>query len=74
MIYAYPARLLHWIMAAGFAFMWLCGLTKTTLVAEDSPIEELLFDLHISVGVTLLVLLVIRVVVGLVNRPPPLPD
>ena len=23
MIYVYPARLLHWIMAAGFAFMWL---------------------------------------------------
>ena len=41
---------------------------------EDSPIEELLFDLHISVGVTLLALLVIRVVVRLTYPPPPLPE
>ena len=74
MIYAYPARLLHWIMAAGFAFMWLCGFTMTTLVAEDSPIEEWLFDLHISVGVTLLVLLALRIAVRLIYAPPPLPE
>ena len=68
------ARLIHWIMAAGFAFMWGCGYTMTTLVEEDSPLEELLFDLHISVGVTLLVLLVLRIAVRLAVRPPPLPD
>ena len=74
MIYAYPVRLLHWIMAAGFAFMWLCGFTMTTLVEVDSPIEELLFDLHISVGVTLLGLLALRLAVRLTYPPPPLPE
>ena len=71
--YSLPARLLHWIMAAGFAFMWTCGYAMTTLVADDSPTEEALFALHISVGVTLLALLAMRVVVRVVRRPPPLP-
>lgn len=72
--YAVSARLIHWIMAVGFAFMWACGYTMTTLVEEDSPLEELLFGLHISTGVTLLFLLVARIGVRLANRPPPLPE
>ena len=72
--YHLAARVLHWAMAAGFLFMWGCGYTMTTLVEDDSPLEELLFDLHISVGVTLLALLVLRIAVRLTYRPPPLPD
>ncbi|MCY4547228.1 MAG: cytochrome b [Defluviicoccus sp.] len=72
--YHLSARLMHWIMAVGFVFMWGCGYAMTTLVAEDSPLEEFLFDLHISVGVTLLALFVLRIAIRLVHRPPPLPD
>ncbi len=71
--YHLTARLMHWIMALGFVFMWACGYAMTTLVAEDSPLEEFLFDLHISVGVTLLALLVLRIAIRMVHRPPPLP-
>ena len=71
--YHLSARLIHWIMALGFLFMWGCGYTMTTLVGEDSPLEEFLFDLHISVGVTLLALLVVRIAVRLAHAPPPLP-
>lgn len=74
MKYSLPARLIHWIMAGGFVFMWGCGYTMTTLVEEDSPLEETLFDLHIPVGVTLLALLIFRVAVRLAYAPPPLPD
>ena len=72
--YSLAARLIHWIMAAGFAFMWCCGYAMTTLVAEDSPLEELLFGLHISTGVTLLLLLAVRIGVRLAHAPPPLPQ
>ena len=72
--YALPARLLHWVMAVGFVFMWACGYTMAELVEDDSPLQEFLFDLHISVGVTLLGLLALRVAVRLTNRPPPLPE
>ncbi len=72
--YHLAARLMHWIMAVGFVFMWACGYAMTTLVEDDSPLEELLFDLHVSVGVTLLALLVARITIRLVHKPPPLPD
>ena len=72
--YHLSARLIHWIMAVGFVFMWGCGYTMTTLVEEDSPLEEFLFDLHISVGVTLLALLVARIALRLAYPPPPLPE
>ena len=72
--YVLSARLIHWVMAAGFVFMWGCGYSMTTLVADDSPLEELLFDLHISVGVTLLALLCIRIVIRIANLPPALPS
>ena len=72
--YHLSARLIHWVMAAGFVFMWACGYAMTTLVEDDSPLEELLFDLHISTGVTLLALLVLRIAVRLAVKPPPLPD
>ena len=71
--YALSARLIHWLMALGFVFMWGCGYAMTTFVEEDSPLEEFLFGLHISVGVTLLALLVLRVAIRLSTRTPPLP-
>ena len=64
--YHLAARLMHWIMAAGFVFMWGCGYAMTTLVEDDSSLEELLFDLHISVGVTLLALLAARIAILMV--------
>ena len=72
--YALSARAMHWIVAAGFIFMWACGYAMTTLVEDDSPLEDFLFGLHISIGVTLLVLMVARVAIRLWNRPPPLPN
>ena len=71
--YSIAARILHWLMAIGFLFMWACGYAMTSLVADDSPIQEFLFGLHISIGVTLLLLLVIRIAVRLAQRPPALP-
>lgn len=71
--YVLPARLLHWLMAAGFIFMWACGYAMTSLVADDSPLEETLFGLHISIGVSLLFLLVLRIATRVLKRPPALP-
>ncbi len=72
--YVRSARLLHWLMAVGFIFMWSCGFAMTSLVADDSQLQEFLFGLHVSIGVTLLLLLVLRIAIRLFNRPPPLPS
>ena len=66
------ARALHWSMAVGFIFMWGCGYAMTSVVAEDSQAEELLFSLHISIGVILLLLLMLRIGTRLLVMPPPL--
>lgn len=57
-------------MAVGFLFMWACGYAMTSVVPEDSQIEEVLFGLHISVGVSLVFLLVLRVVLRLASPHP----
>ena len=72
--YHLAARMMRSLMALGFVFIWACGYAMTTLVEEDSPLEEFLFDLHISVGVTLLALLVARIAIRLIHKPPALPD
>lgn len=68
--YTFSARILHWLMAVGFLFMWGCGYAMAALVKEDSPLEEALFGLHISVGVTLLFLLVLRIVIRVISEIP----
>lgn len=68
--YALSQRILHWLMAVGFILMWGCGYAMTSVVAEDSPLEEFLFSLHISVGVTLLVLLAVRIALRLLITSP----
>ena len=74
MTYSPAASWLHWTMAIGFACMWALGCTMATSVEEDSPLEEWLYDLHVSLGVTLLALLALRVFVRWWQVPPPLPS
>lgn len=68
--YSFSARFLHWIMAIGFIFVWGCGYAMKSLVPDDSAIQEFLFGLHISIGVTLLFLLVARIVVRMATAVP----
>lgn len=72
--YVLSARVLHWLMALCFLFMWISGFAMGGLVQEDTALEEQLVGLHISMGVTLLFLLVLRIVIRLLNKPPALPE
>jgi len=51
--------------------MWGSGYAISAVVEEDSALEELLFELHISFGVTLLFCLLLRIAVRLFYPPPP---
>lgn len=66
-------RWLHWLMAAGFFFMWCSGYYMRNLMPHDSAAQEILYDLHKSVGVTLIALVVIRLYARLASRVPDLP-
>jgi cytochrome b561 len=69
--YRAGAIALHWLIAAGLIFLvfwgwYMGGLGRTP--AHDSAER-----LHISVGLTVLILTLVRVGLRLAHRPPPLP-
>jgi cytochrome b561 len=75
--YARAARLLHWLMAIGFALMWLTGVLVTNIEGvpffTENDRQGAIRDLHKSIGLTLLALLVLRLGLRLVYPPPRLP-
>lgn len=72
--YVYSARLLHWLMAALFLVLFTSGYAMVTLVGEDTPLQDGLFGLHISTGLTILFLFAARILTRLRNSPPAFPQ
>ena len=70
--YAPPARWLHWIMAALMLLVIPFGFIMMRLPSGDA--QNQLFDLHRSIGFTILCLAVLRVVIRILyGAPPPAP-
>jgi cytochrome b561 len=69
--FALPARILHWLMATLILAMLLIGAGMVSTVTERYP--ELL-AIHRPLGLAILLLALLRLIVRLTNRPPPLPD
>ena len=68
--FAVPARILHWLMAALILAMLLIGAGMVSTASERYP---LLLAWHRPIGLAILILALIRIVVRLTHRPPPLP-
>lgn len=62
----------HWITAVLVLFMIAAGITMLRLPQGDA--QNLLFNLHRSVGVLLFPLVLLRLIYRWRNPPPPLPD
>lgn len=70
--YSGVAILLHWAMALGILCLIAIGLVMTQLAV--TPIWQFkLYQLHKSIGITVLVLAVFRLLWRLGHTPPPLP-
>ncbi|MDI4658484.1 cytochrome b [Xanthobacter autotrophicus] len=69
--YVRPARWLHWIMAVLVLSVIPAGFIMMNL--PSGPAQDWFFDLHRSIGFTILCLAVLRVVVRILNPPPPRP-
>ena len=63
-------RLLHWLMALAIFTMLFVGAGMVSSVAN----RDWLYDLHKPLGITILVLAILRLVVRLSSRNPPLPS
>lgn len=69
--YGALAQLLHWAVVAGIAlqFVWAWRIDRTDSIRE----EFALVNQHKSIGITVLMLAVLRLAWRAFNRPPPLP-
>lgn len=66
--YAPPARRIHWIMAALVIAVIPAGFAMMNV--PSGPTQDRLFDLHRSIGFTILCLAVVRVVIRILHPPP----
>lgn len=69
--YHVAIRYLHWIMAVGIFLMYILGTRMDEVPAGDA--HDSLMRLHISVGISLIVLMILRIVARWWTRIPPLP-
>lgn len=69
--YTTVAITLHWLIALALGGMIALG--KTMHTSDGQPIEWM-FQLHKSVGITILILMIARLTWRLMNPPPPLPE
>jgi len=70
-VYSIPARILHWLIAAIVIAMIPLGFIMTN--AAPGPAQDAMFNLHVSLGATLILLIVLRIIWRLTHTPPPLP-
>lgn len=72
--YSLLVKSVHWLMAFGFVLMWSSGYLMHGFFAEDSAGEEFIFAMHISTGVLLAMLLIVRIAARMLIKPPALPE
>ncbi len=71
--YAPVAMALHWLIAALILTQLGLGWYMNHVLPDHSPAQDRITTLHISIGLTTLILVVIRIGVRLAFPPPPLP-
>jgi cytochrome b561 len=72
--YGGVAMTLHWLIAAAIAFNLCLGLYVAEILTDQDRARFGLLQLHKSVGLTVLVLSLLRLGWRIVNPIPPLPD
>lgn len=72
--YGAVAVALHWLIAAAIVFNICLGLYIANLQSDQDPNHFAFIQFHKSVGLTVLVLSLLRLLWRIVNPVPPLPD
>ena len=74
--YTKVAIALHWLIALAIGAMLVIGLVMVQLIHVKAyqALGFRLFQLHKSIGITILVLAVVRLAWRWLHRPPPLPE
>src|SRR5579862_2686097 len=65
---------LHWIIAVLIVIQIGLGWYMNEVLPDHSPAHDQILTLHVSVGITILLLVLARIAVRLMWRPPPMPS
>jgi len=71
--YTRTAIILHWTIALLIIVQVFLGWWLNEWVPDHSPIQDQITAVHVSLGLTILLLVLVRIGVRLLHRPPPLP-
>ncbi|MBM3589963.1 MAG: cytochrome b [Alphaproteobacteria bacterium] len=74
MKYALSSRLLHWLMAIIIFSTLALGIYMDEFLSNDSTNRYPIYDLHKSMGILVLILLIIRIANRFIKTPPALPS
>jgi cytochrome b561 len=71
--YNTAAITLHWLIAACIVVQVLLGWWMNEWVPDHSPIQDQIQTVHISLGITIFLLVLVRIAIRLIWPPPPIP-
>lgn len=71
--YPLSSRIIHWLMALVIIFLLSLGIYMTEFLSKEAENRMMIYNLHKSLGVMVLLLVAIRVINRLLKRPPALP-
>ena len=71
--YSAAAIVLHWLLAGLILLQITLGWVMNELLPDHTPSQKLVENIHISLGLTILILVAARIVIRLTHKPPPLP-
>jgi cytochrome b561 len=71
--YALSIRILHWLMAAAIAGLLVAGFIMID-VPKTEPMHHTLYSVHKSIGITIVILALLRLGLKLRFEAPPLPE
>ena len=74
MKYHLLSRIFHWVMAILIIFMIGFGIYMTDFISNESTNRHTIYELHKSIGILILTLLIARIVNRLYHKPPALPE
>ena len=64
---------LHWILAILIIAQLCLGWYMNEVVPDHSPLQDRIQDIHVTVGLSILILVLVRIGWRLTHTPPPLP-
>lgn len=72
--YALSSRIIHWLMALIIVFLLGLGIYMTDFLSKEAPNRMEIYNLHKSLGVLVLGLIIVRIINRLVKKAPALPE